>query len=292
MRARALLFGIHARPPRWLQWVYIVVPLLIVLAAYEYYSLAYLADNPRGKLLPSFTMMVQRFWVLAHVDHVDIKWAWIWEYIPVPDITLAGQVLWSDTAVSLARLFAGLVIASVIGLFLGLNIALFPSLQYWVLPWIVALSFVPVVAVLPILLIVFGIGEEAKVMLIFLGLMFIITRDIYARAGEVAPELLIKARTIGATELGLTYRIVLPMIMPSLFDSIRLNLGTAWFCLMMGEAIAAQQGLAYRIFLFRRVGPDMAGIIPYVVWITLLAFGIYYVLGCVQRSLYPWKERN
>ena len=121
------------------------------------------------------------------------------------------------------------------------------------------------------------------------------TRSPIRRASSIscvmksAQELLVNARTLGATDLGLTYRVVLPMVIPDLLQTMRLNMGIAWYCLLMGEAIAAQQGLGYRIFLFRRVGPDMAGILPYVICITLFAFAIYYLLGCIERRLFPWK---
>lgn len=287
MRRQNVLFGIHAQPPRWFKWVLILVPLIVVLGMYEHASMRYLAENPRGKLLPSFTMMAERFWALAAFAEVHVQWH---GSIPVPEIAFVGNLLWSDTLISMIRFFVGLSLAAFVGLMLGLNIALFPGLQCLILVWVVALSFVPVVAVLPILLITLGIGEEAKISLIFLGLVFFITRDIVSTVKEVPHELLVKARTLGASELGLAYRVVLPMIMPRLLESVRLSLGPAWLFLITGEAIAAQQGLAYRIFLFRRVGPDMAGIIPYVLWITFLAFSIYALLVWAQKRLYPWKE--
>jgi len=291
MRKRALVWGINARPPVWLQWFLTLAPLVLFLVWYKYQSDIYLAENARGKLFPSYTMMSERLWSLA--AFADISWYWVWGMIPIPaHITFTGNLLWNDTVISLIRLLSGLTLASVIGLVIGLNTALFPVARYLALPWIITLSFVPVVAVLPILLIALGIGEEAKVMLIFLGLVFFVTRGMHQAVREIPVTLLIKARTLGAGDMKLTYKIVLPMIMPKLLESVRLNLGTAWFCLMTGEAIAAQQGLAYRIFLFRRVGPDMAGIIPYVIWITLLAFVMYYLTMWAQWRLYPWSEGN
>ena len=290
MRKRALLLGIHAEPPRWLQIVYMSIVPVIAIAGYYWISSNYLADNPHGKLLPSFMMMLRRFLVLTSFSGIDFELNWVWGFIPVPDITLIGSLFWGDTAISLfLRLLTGVAIASAVGLILGLNIAMFRTLQFLVLPWVTVLSFVPVVAVMPILLIVLGIGEEAKIVLIILGLVFIITLSMYEKTREIAQELLVNARTLGATDLGLTYRVVLPMVIPDLLQTMRLNMGIAWYCLLMGEAIAAQQGLGYRIFLFRRVGPDMAGILPYVICITLFAFAIYYLLGCIERRLFPWK---
>lgn len=136
-----------------------------------------------------------------------------------------------------------------------------------------------------------GIDDTAKITLIFLGVVFFITRDIYATTREIPQELLVKARTLGASELALVYRVVLPMVMPRLFETVRQSLGVAWWALIAGEGIAATEGLGYRIFLVRRYF-DMAAIIPYVLWITFLAFAIYSILQFAERRLYPWKVES
>ncbi len=276
MRHTPLIFGIHARPPRPLEWILPFVIPVVAFIVYDYYATAALSLNPQEKILPSFGMMAGRIWDLAFT--LD----------PRAHIYL----LWSDTAVSLVRFFTGLSLAAVVGLFLGMNMALFPGMKLLLLGTVIALSFIPMVAMLPILLIALGIGEEAKIALIFLGLVFFIARDMEGATAKLPQPLLDKARTLGASELALVYRIVFPMILPRLLESIRLNLGPAWLFLITGEAIASSQGLAYRIFLFRRVGPDMAGIIPYVAWIGILSFATFYLIVCLQNHLCSWEGRD
>jgi NitT/TauT family transport system permease protein len=75
--------------------------------------------------------------------------------------------------------------------------------------------------------------------------------------------------------------------MPRLLDSVRLSLGPAWLFLISAEAIASESGLGYRIFLVRRYFA-MDVILPYVVWITLLAFLIDLGLGQLRRRAFPW----
>ena len=76
-------------------------------------------------------------------------------------------------------------------------------------------------------------------------------------------------------------------MMPRLIDSLRLQLGPAWLFLIAAEAIASDSGLGYRIFLVRRyLAMDI--IIPYVAWITLLAFLMDAGLRVTQRKLFPW----
>jgi len=82
-------------------------------------------------------------------------------------------------------------------------------------------------------------------------------------------------------------RVVLPQIWPRLLDAIRLNLGCAWLFLIAAEAIASTEGLGYRIFLVRRY-LAMDVILPYVAWITLLAFIMDYALFALARRGFPW----
>jgi NitT/TauT family transport system permease protein len=100
-------------------------------------------------------------------------------------------------------------------------------------------------------------------------------------------EQMIKAQTLGASTWQVAIRVVLPQIMPRLIKSVRLMLGPAFLFLISAEAIAADVGLGYRIFLVRRY-LSMDVILPYVAWITLLAFTLDLLLGLFARKAFPW----
>ena len=87
----------------------------------------------------------------------------------------------------------------------------------------------------------------------------------------------------------LTTRIVLPQMWPRLIDALRLTLGSAWLFLIAAEAIASTDGLGYRIFLVRRY-LAMDVILPYVAWITLLAFLMDALLRRVRSGVFRWTE--
>jgi NitT/TauT family transport system permease protein len=112
-------------------------------------------------------------------------------------------------------------------------------------------------------------------------------RDLAMRVFELPREQLIKAQTLGASTWQIALRIVLPQMLPRLIDSVRLELGPAWLFLIAAEAIAADSGLGYRIFLVRRY-LAMDVIIPYVIWITLLAFFMDLLLRALQTRAFPW----
>jgi NitT/TauT family transport system permease protein len=176
-------------------------------------------------------------------------------------------------------------------LVLGLSIGVIPYLRATVAPFVAAVSLIPPLAVLPILFIVAGLGERAKIILIIIGVAPVIVRDLALRAGELPTEQIIKAQTLGASTWQLAVRVVLPQLWPRLIDALRLTLGSAWLFLIAAEAIASTEGLGYRIFLVRRY-LAMDVILPYVAWITLLAFTMDWMLRLLRAKAFGWAENK
>ena len=123
--------------------------------------------------------------------------------------------------------------------------------------------------------------------LIFIGVFPVIARDMLVNVQRLPREQITKALTLGASQFDLVYRVVLPQVWPRLIEAVRLSLGAAWLFLIAAEAIASDDGLGYRIFLVRRY-LAMDVIIPYVMWITALGFGMDWFLRMVLRRQFPW----
>jgi NitT/TauT family transport system permease protein len=263
--------AINLRPSGSLRLVLALLPFLALLLAYIIGSHIRLAENPNDKLLPSFADMGET----------------IYTYAFEADPRTGQYLLWSDTAASLTRLLIGLTISAVFALVVGILIGLLPIMGAMFGPFVGVLSMVPPLALLPILFIVMGLGEASKVTLIVVGTTLKLIRDIALRVGDIPREQLIKAQTLGASTAQIASRIALPQILPRLIDSVRLEIGPAWLFLIAAEAIAADSGLGYRIFLVRRY-LSMDVILPYVAWITLLAFLMDLGLRLLQRRAYPW----
>jgi len=206
-----------------------------------------------------------------------------------PDRRSGEIVFWKDTAASLQRLAFGVGIGAALGLLFGLAIGLLPLVRAGLGNFVAVLSMVPPLAILPILFIIFGLGEVSKVALIAIGVTPFLVRDLSARTAELPYEQIVKAQTLGASSLSIALRVALPQIMPRLIQSVRLALGPAWLFLIAAEAIASEDGLGYRIFLVRRyLAMDI--ILTYVVWITFIAFVLDWYLARLSRRLYPWAE--
>lgn len=250
-----------------------VLPFLILLFAYVVGSNSRLAANPDDKLLPSGTSFV----------------ATIRTYAFEEDRRSGEILLWVDTLASLKRVGLALGISGLLGIVFGLSIGTLPIVRVTLSPFIAALAMIPPLAILPVLFIVLGLGEVAKIALIVIGVTPVIVRDLAMRAAELPHEQLIKAQTLGASSWLLALRVILPQLWPRLIDATRLQLGCAWLFLIAAEAIASTEGLGYRIFLVRRY-LAMDVIIPYVAWITFIAFFMDWLLRRLRAQLFPWAE--
>lgn len=248
-----------------------LLPFALLMVLYLLGSEARLAENPSDKLLPS----IQQFG--AAIDRMAFQ----------PNKRSGDYLLWKDTASSLQRLGLGITISALFGLLAGMLTGAIPLIRAGLSPLLTIISLIPPMAILPILFIVFGLDELAKVMLIVIGVGPIIARDMQRQTKEIPLELLVKAQTLGANSMQILTGVLLPQLLPRLIGAVRLALGTGWLFLIAAEAIASTDGLGYRIFLVRRY-LAMDVILPYVAWITLLAFFLDQMLAALNRRLFPW----
>jgi NitT/TauT family transport system permease protein len=248
-----------------------LLPFALIAAIYVIGSAERRAVNPGDKLLPPVSEMAAAFKSAAFE----------------PDRRSGQYVLWADTGASLRRLGLGLGFATLCGLIFGLAIGVLPVVRATFAPLVAVISMIPPMAVLPILFIVFGLEELSKVVLIVFGVAPFLVRDLSLAVAALPTEQLVKAQTLGASSWQLTIRVVLPQIMPRLIEAVRLSIGPAFLFLIAAEAIASDVGLGYRIFLLRRY-LAMDTILPYVAWITLLAYLIDLALAAIARRGFPW----
>lgn len=251
------------------------IPFVIIIVVYTVASEIRLTANPADKLLPSLKSMGEAFWRMASV----------------PDRRSGDYLLWKDTSASLWRLGSAMGVSTLMALFFGIAIGVIPVIRALLASFVATISLIPPITILPILFIVFGLGEVSKITLIVVGTAPVMIRTIAQSASELPAELIVKAQTLGASTWQLIVRVVLPQIWPKLILAIQLALVPAWIFLISAEAIASTEGLGYRIFLVRRyLAMDI--ILPYVAWIALIAFLLDRTLMLASRRLFPWAHLN
>lgn len=265
--------AMNIRPSRTLALVLGLLPFVIAAVFYVSASVARHAENENDRLLPDLSQLYEG------IHHIALE----------EDKRTGNIILWTDTVASLKRLAWGVGISATSGLLFGMLTGMFPLFRSTFSPPIAVLSLIPPMAVLPILFVMCGLGEVSKVVLIVLGIAPVIIRDMQGRVQDLPREQLIKAQSLGASSWQIAVRVVLPQVLPRLLDALRLSLGAAWLFLISAEAIAAEDGLGYRIFLLRRY-LAMDVILPYVAWITLLAWLMDRGLRQLHQKAFPWIQ--
>lgn len=266
-------FKVNAEPSQIASIVLPLLPFLICIMAYMATAHIRHQENPKDKLVPTVTALADGFRRTAfEPDRKD-------EYR-----------LWVDTIASTRRFAIGIALLF-LGVIFGLHMGVLPYAEVSLYRFVLFFDKIPALAVLPILFIVFGLGEVSKIALIVIGVMPTIILDTYLRAKAIPREQITKAMTLKASNFEIIYRIVLPRIFPKVLDTIRLNFKAVLLFLIAGEALAATAGLGYRIFVVRRyVAMDI--IIPYVIWISLLAFLADLAVRMWIKKRYSWLDKQ
>jgi NitT/TauT family transport system permease protein len=265
------LFNIHAKPGRTVSFLLSILLFLVGIAFYAFSSHIRHQENPKDKVTPTFTQMADGFKRAAFEKDRDGEYR-----------------LWVDTLASARRFLISLAFLS-FAVLLGLQMGVFPYMEILFLRFMTFFDKIPALAILPILFIIFGLGEVSKIALILIGVFPTITLDTYLRANAVPREQITKGLTLGASSFEIAYRVILPQIFPQVLNTIRLNFKAMILFLIAGESLAATVGLGYRIFVVRRyIAMDI--IIPYVIWMSVLAFLADFLVRLWIKKRYKWVE--
>ena len=175
-----------------------ILPFLLILLVYVLASEVRLSVNPTDKLMPALTSFK------AAMERMMFT----------PDKASGTLLFWWDTYLSLWRLIVGLGLCALLGLVLGTPIGFIPQLRAAFDPVLAAISLVPPLAVLPILFILFGLGEVSKIVLIVFGVAPCLMRDVVLRIDAIPREQIIKAQTLGGSTWQMMTHVILPQILP------------------------------------------------------------------------------
>lgn len=204
------------------------------------------------------------------------------------DLTVSGELL-PHLAVTMRRLLLAFAFASVGGTMLGLLIGVFGWLDILSKPIIDVIYPTPKIALLPLILIIFGIGETTFILVGFLTSFFLITMMTRNAVRDVDPILIEAGRNFGATTWRLFARVVFPAALPSIATAWRLGMGLCLIVVIAVEFIAAQSGIgfvvnrAWQSLLLERMytGLIVAGVLGHAINVTFRS---------LEERLFPWRE--
>lgn len=238
----------------------------------------------------SFVFMVSAWVWLSHQSFVNKV------FVPTPERVWEAlrnfghdQNLWSDVRISIFRVTAGFVLAAVLAIPLGIWLGSFKAIEGLLQPLIEFIRYVPVPALIPILMLCFGIGELAKVMLIFVGTFFQLVLMVADEIRRVPYDLIQVSYTLGARRGEVMQKVLFRAAMPGIFDALRLCNGWAWTYLIVAELIAANEGLGYRILKFSRF-LQTPKIFVYLVILGMLGLVLDFLFRKFNARVFHWAD--
>ena len=199
--------------------------------------------------------------------------------------------LWEHLSISIWRVFTGFFFGALIGIPLGFAMGLNSFLRGWFDPIVEFMRPVPPLALIPLVIIWYGIDEKAKVILLFLAALWIMA--IAARAG-VAGVTLSKvhaAYSLGASKWQLLRHVIMPNALPDIFTGARVAMGVCWGTVVAAELVAAEKGAGFTIMVASRfMQTDI--VIMGIILIGIIGYSIDVAMRMLERWLVPWKGRG
>jgi ABC-type nitrate/sulfonate/bicarbonate transport system permease component len=203
---------------------------------------------------------------------------------------LTERGLLAAIAATLGRVLSGFALAVIVAVPLGVWAASQRWLDAFLQPAIVGLRNVPIAALIPITLLWFGIGEQQKVMFIFMACFPFIFSDACSAVLNVPERYVDTARTLGASDRQIVGKVLVPLALPDIFASLRALFGLAFGYIMLAELINTSTGLGALINMSQRRSLTQDVYMTLIV-IALLAWLIDHGLALLQRVLFPYKSQ-
>lgn len=198
--------------------------------------------------ITSIALPLLLWWLITTFGNVDPK------FLPSPaKVIEAFGRLWStrelliDTLASLWRVGVGFLFAALLSIPVGVLMGSFPSIRALLEPLFGLMRYMPAPAFIPLLILYLGIGEEPKIMLIFIGVFFFNSLMVMDTVKFVPKDLIESTYILGGNRWETLTQVIFPHVLPGIIDACRINLAAAWQLVIVSELIAATEGLGRRI---------------------------------------------
>jgi NitT/TauT family transport system permease protein len=217
-------------------------------------------------------------------------------FFPPPTVVVVTLIemistgeLFDHLLISLQRIFFGFFLGAVPGVILGLIMGWNRWVRAFLDPIVSAIYPIPKLSLLPLILIIFGIGEMSKVIIVAIAGLFLVLINTTAGVMNVDPVLIQAGRNYGAKGVSLFTKVILPATLPAIFTGLRLSLGICLLVIVAAEFVAANHGIGYLIW----ISWSTLSVKKMYVGLVVIAFlGILFTKGLedLGKRLMPWMQ--
>lgn len=241
-------------------------------------------------ILAPWVLIVLAWYGLAHSGLINPALLPTPEQVLAKFRELARDRLPMDVWMSTQRVFVGVALGTALAVPVGFMLGWYRGVRTFVDPVINFFRALPPIALIPLVIVYFGIGEVAKIVILFYASFFAGVIVMYEGIAQISPIYVRVARTLGATDGEIFLKVIVPLTVPHMLTALRVALGVAWATLVASELIAAQQGLGALIqnaSSFFQLDIIYLGIIC----IGFIALAMDTALRLAARRLVSWQER-
>jgi NitT/TauT family transport system permease protein len=235
------------------------------------------------------------FWQLAASHHWNLGVV-TFANVPTPLAVMQAAVglmhsgkLGQHLSASLSRVFAGYIVAVVIGIGLGVAIGRSKWAEDVLLPPLEVLRPIPAVAWIPLAILMFPSSELSMIFITFTGALFPILLNTVHGVEGVDPRLIASAKSLGAGRLSMLSEVILPGSAPSIITGLAIGMGTSWFCLVTAEMISGQFGIGYYTWESYTI-QNYADIVVGMLLIGVLGMGSSLLIKRLGGLFTPWYQ--
>ncbi|PXY27894.1 ABC transporter permease [Prauserella muralis] len=247
-------------------------------------------DSALAVLTPVVLLLVWE--LLVRVDAVDAR------FFPAPSAIfeqmltmMSSGELWDHTVASLRRLFIGFWLGLVPALLLGVVMGLSRSLRAAISPLVSGTYPIPKSALLPLILLIFGLGEMSKIVMVAIGVFYPVVLNTMAGVLQIQPMYYDVAKNFGARRWQVFRTVALPGAMPSIMTGVELGAGLGLILIAIAEMVGANSGLGFMIWNAWELYSVETMYVGLLV-IALIGYGLALLLGQVARIVTPWQAQR
>ncbi|HHY45908.1 MAG TPA: ABC transporter permease [Firmicutes bacterium] len=228
--------------------------------------------------------------IMARLGWVDVR------LFSAPSLILKSLVpvvvsgeLWMHTLVSVQRIVLGFLVGSLAGVLLGLLMGLLPPIRAALGPMVAATFPIPKLAIMPLILLMFGLGETSKVVTVAVGVFYLVLINTMTGVINIDRIYLDVARSFGASKKDFYLTVALPGALPMIFAGLKLGMGTALLLIVAAELSAARAGIGYMIWRAYDMF-DIERMFVGLIDMSILGYLLSILLDILERIVIPWKE--
>ncbi|MDE3100954.1 MAG: ABC transporter permease [Chloroflexota bacterium] len=236
-------------------------------------------------------VLLLALWELAaRTNAIDTR------FFPAPSDIFAAAVtlirtgeLWDNLSITLVRLAVGFLLGAVPGIVIGLAMGLFSPVRAILQPLVDGTFPIPKIAILPLFILIFGLGEESKYAIIAVAVVYLVLINTQAGVRNIDRIYLDVGKNYHATRWMMFTDVALPGAAPLILAGLRLGMGVALLVIVAAEFVGARSGVGYQIWTSWQVF-QVDRMFVYLLVTAVIGFGTAVVMTFLERVLLPWKQ--